>query len=80
MSTAGVFVELDSSLIARLDQLAMDEERNRSSLISDALTQFLNVREYHLACVQEGIRQADAGMLTPMDDALEQVRKRIAQR
>lgn len=80
MSAAGVFVELDSSLVARLDQLAADEERNRDALISDAVRQFLNVEEYHLACVREGIRQADEGMLTPLDDAMQQVRTRISGR
>ena len=80
MSAEPVTFEMDSSLIARLDQLAMDEERNRSALIADALPKFSDIQEYHLACVHEGIRQADAGMLTPVEDALEQVRKRIAQR
>ncbi|MEK6397274.1 MAG: hypothetical protein V4734_04245, partial [Terriglobus sp.] len=64
MDSSGLFVELDPTLIARLDQLATDESRDRDALISDALTRFLSVEEYHLACVREGIRQADEAVLT----------------
>jgi len=80
MSAGGVFVELDSALVARLDQLAADEARNRDALISDAVRQFLNIEEYHLACVREGIRQADDGLLTSAEEALDRVRRRIAAR
>ena len=33
---------------------------------------------YHLACIREGIRQADAGMLHPAEEVMARVRKRVA--
>jgi predicted transcriptional regulator len=74
MSVDTILIDLDSSLIARLDSVASAESLDRGQLVAQAIDQFLAVEEYHLACIREGIRQADEGMLTPLEDVIAESR------
>jgi predicted transcriptional regulator len=47
--------------IAGLDSAAALQQRDRSLVINEAVDQYLSLQEYHLALIDEGIRQAEAG-------------------
>jgi predicted transcriptional regulator len=59
--------------IKALDALAALQQRDRSFVLNEAVDQYLALNDYHIALTKEGIRQADAGQLTPH----EEVRRRL---
>jgi len=52
---------LPEEKLQALDTVAEGQQRDRSFVISEAVTQYLSLHEYHRALIEEGIRQADAG-------------------
>jgi len=56
-----VTVRLDSRLRKRLDALADATDRSNSFLAAEAIESYLDLQEWQVAAIQEGIRQADAG-------------------
>ena len=71
MDKQTVSFRLDSKKVTRLDTLAEALERDRSYLLTEAVTAYLDVHQWHIDQIKAGIRQADAGEL--IDHA--QVRK-----
>jgi predicted transcriptional regulator len=55
-----VTVRLGTKERDELDSIARDLDRDRSYLISEAVRQYLDVRRWQIAHIEEGIRQADA--------------------
>lgn len=53
----------DSSKVEALDALAALQDRDRSYLLNQAVDNYLELQQYHIALIEEGIRQADAGEL-----------------
>jgi predicted transcriptional regulator len=51
--------------VTALDSIAAMQKRDRSFIINEAVDQYLSLQQYHLALIEEGIRQADAGDLIP---------------
>ena len=58
-----VALRLDADIRKRLDQLAKTTERSRSALAAEAVTQFVELNEWHIAAIQVGVKQADDGQL-----------------
>jgi predicted transcriptional regulator len=56
-----ITVRLDAEQRAALDALAAAMDRDRSSLVSDALDAYLAAHRSHIARTEEGVRQAEAG-------------------
>jgi len=54
--------------IAVLDTLATLQDRDRTYLLNQALDQYLELNQYHLEQIQEGLKQADAGKLVDHAD------------
>jgi predicted transcriptional regulator len=52
---------LPEEKLQALDTVAEGQQRDRSFVINEAVTQYLSLHEYHRALIEEGIRQADAG-------------------
>jgi predicted transcriptional regulator len=46
--------------LQELDTVAEVQQRDRSFVINEAVTQYLSLHEYHRALIEEGIRQDDA--------------------
>jgi predicted transcriptional regulator len=44
-----------------LDSVAEVQQRDRSFVINEAVTQYLSLHDYHRALIEEGLRQDDAG-------------------
>lgn len=56
-----VTIRLGTKERDELDSIAETLDRDRSYVISEAVRQYLDVRRWQIAHIQEGIRQADAG-------------------
>jgi predicted transcriptional regulator len=54
-----VTVELDESILAKLDLLAADTNRSRDLLVREAVDGFVAYEEAIVAKIKEGIAQAD---------------------
>jgi RHH-type transcriptional regulator, rel operon repressor / antitoxin RelB len=52
---------LPEEKLRELDSVADVQQRDRSFMINEALTQFLSLNQYHRTLIEEGIRQDDAG-------------------
>ncbi|MCP4150868.1 MAG: ribbon-helix-helix protein, CopG family [bacterium] len=61
-------VSLDSEMNHRLEQLARVTSMSKTNLVLDALREYLDVREWQIEAIREGIRQADDGQLIPHED------------
>ncbi len=51
----------DAKKIATLDALAALRDRDRSYLLNEAVDAFLDLQQYHIALIEEGVREADTG-------------------
>ena len=71
-----VSFRLDADKVGALDSLAESLDRDRSYLLTEAVTAYLDVQQWHLDQIKTGIRQADAGRM--IDHA--QVKKALAKR
>jgi len=71
--TAPVSVRLDPALNAQLDHIATTLDRPKSWVIAEAVREFVAVQEWQLAAIDEGIRQADAGLMVPHEEVMEWV-------
>jgi predicted transcriptional regulator len=68
-----VTFRLPEDKLQALDSVDDVQQRDRSSVINEALTQYLSLYEYHRTLIEEGIRQADAGDLADRETVVKMV-------
>jgi predicted transcriptional regulator len=56
-----VTLRLDAATLKRLDKLAKATERSRATLAAEAVRQYVELNEWQIAAIEEGLRAADAG-------------------
>lgn len=61
MSKENVTFRLDSEKRAALDAIAAGMDRDRSYLINEAITLYLEMHQWQLEEIRQGIAEADAG-------------------
>lgn len=61
MQTKSVTFRLDEDHIRFLDQLALSMDRDRSYLINEAISSFLDIQRWQLEEIDRAIADADAG-------------------
>ncbi|HEY9641222.1 MAG TPA: CopG family ribbon-helix-helix protein [Coleofasciculaceae cyanobacterium] len=61
MSKENITFRLDSEKRAVLDALAVGMDRDRSYLINEAITLYLEMHQWQIDEIQRGIAEADAG-------------------
>ena len=69
----------DSKKVAALDALAEVQDRNRSYLLNEAVENYLELQQYHIESIKEGMRDADAGRLiddSDLEKAVNKLRRR----
>lgn len=54
-----VTLRLDAATRKRLDRLAKATDRTRAALAAEAVRQFVELNEWQIAAIQEGVREAD---------------------
>jgi predicted transcriptional regulator len=65
----------DSKKVDALDALASVQDRDRSYLLNQAVDNYLELQQYHIELIENGIRQADAGELVDHSDVEKMVAK-----
>ena len=76
MDKQTISFRIDSDKVSTLDTLAEALARDRTYLLNQAVTAYLDVQQWHIDQIKAGIRQADTGKL--IDHA--QVRKMFGKR
>jgi len=56
-----VTLRLDLDVRKRLDKLAKATHRSRAALAAEAVRQYVELNEWQIAAIQEGLRDADSG-------------------
>ena len=59
--TEPVTLRLEPEVRKRLDKLAKATARSRAALAAEAVRQYVELNEWQIAAIQEGVREADAG-------------------
>ena len=72
--TLPVSVRLPPELDQQLANIAQALDRPKSWVIEQAIKDFVAVQAWHLAAIDEGIRDADAGRVVSHDDVTASVR------
>jgi predicted transcriptional regulator len=55
-----VTLRLDPETRERLDRLAKNTERSRSALAAEAVRLFVDLNEWQIAAIENGVREAEA--------------------
>jgi predicted transcriptional regulator len=63
MDKQTVSFRIDADKISSLDALAAARSRDRTYLLNEAVTAYLEVQQWHIEQIEAGVRQADAGKL-----------------
>ncbi len=63
MNKRTISFRLESKKVSALDSLAEALDRDRSYLLNDAISAYLELQQWQLEQIKEGQRQADAGRL-----------------
>ena len=67
-STDMLTLRLESKTNKRLGQLARSLDRSRSWLVAEAIEKYLDDNRWQVEAIEEGVRDADAGLLVPHGD------------
>ncbi|QWR77782.1 CopG family ribbon-helix-helix protein [Candidatus Magnetomonas plexicatena] len=68
-------LRISEDLSERLSALAKSEHQSESSLASEAIEEFLNVRQWHIQAISEGIEAADRGGVVSHEEAVAELKK-----
>jgi predicted transcriptional regulator len=71
---------MDARKVKQLDTYAEHDERDRSYLLNEAVDRYLEVRQFQIERIQEGLRQAEAGDVVEHAEVVNRLRKRHATR
>ena len=61
-------IRIEPELKQKLGGLAQATARTQSYLVSEAIREYVEVNEWQVAAIQQGVRQADDGKLIPHDE------------
>jgi len=75
-----VTFRMDSDKVEKLDSYAAQDERDRSFLLNEAISRYLEARDVQVARIEEGIRQANAGELLEHEVVMSRLKKRRSRR
>jgi len=71
----GVTLSIRNDLVRRLEDLARTTHQPKSSLVSQAIEEFLTVQEWHIHAIKEGIAAADAGDMISHEEAKAELKR-----
>ena len=74
MTTKTITFRVQEEKLQALDSIADIQQRDRSFILNEAVSQYLSLQEYHRELIEEGIRQDDAGEVVDHSE----VRKMVA--
>jgi predicted transcriptional regulator len=65
----------DAKKIEALDALASVQDRDRSYLLNQAVDNYLDLQQYHIELIENGIREADTGDLVDHSEVKKMISK-----
>lgn len=71
-------IRIDPEVHERLERMARATARTKSYLVSDAILEYLELNEWQVEAIKEGIESADRGELTPHEEVLEEWQARVS--
>ena len=80
MAKQAINFRLENSKITALDHLAKSLDRDRSYLLTEAVDSYLDLHQWQIEQIREGIREADAGKLIDHEVVVKRMRKKMQQR
>lgn len=75
MARQSITVRVDDALRDSLDQIATNLDRDRSYIVNEALTAYVELHKWQIEHIQQGIREADAGKFVPDDEVKRTLKK-----
>lgn len=72
-----ITVRIEDSVKKRLEKLAKTTSRNKSYLVTRAIKDYLEVNEWQIKEIKDGIKEADAGQLIDNDTVLKKWESRL---
>lgn len=72
-----VSFRLDAQTVEQLDELAEAQARDRTFLLNEAVSAYLDTQRWQIEHIQEGVRQANAGMGAPHQEVVARWRRRL---
>jgi len=75
-ATKTITFRMDGDKVERLDSYAAQDERDRSFLLNEAITRYLEARDFQVARIEEGIGQANESELIEHDEVMSRLKKR----
>ncbi|HTS70687.1 MAG TPA: CopG family transcriptional regulator [Terriglobia bacterium] len=77
MNKRTISFRLEPDKVAALDNLAKAQTRDRTFLLNEAVDAYLDVQRWQIEHIQEGLRQADAGMGRDHEEVHAKWRRRL---
>src|SRR6185437_3780289 len=74
MALKTVTVRIPEEKVKKLDKAAKQQRRDRSFILNEAVDEYLSLQEYHLALIDEGIRQDEAGEVISHEEVMKRIR------
>ena len=71
-------VRVEPEIKTKLNKMAKATARTKSFLIADAIREYIELNEWQIEAIQEGIRQADAGKLITHDKLKKKWERKLA--
>lgn len=76
MDKQTISFRIDADKVSTLDALAESLDRDRTYLLNEAVTAYLDVQQWHIDQIKAGIRQANAGTLIDHAEVRKTFRRR----
>lgn len=76
MKQANVSFRAESSKIESLDSIADALDRDRSYVLNEAISAYLELYQWQMKHIKEGLRQADAGEFATEEEVAKALRRR----
>lgn len=72
-----VTVRVKPEVAARLEKLAESMDRSKSYLAAEAIEEYLEIHEWQVQAIQEGIAAADRGEIISFEETKKQWEKKV---
>ena len=72
-----VTVRVKPEVAARLEKLAESMDRSKSYLAAEAIEEYLEIHEWQVQAIQEGIAAADRGEIVSFEEIKKQWEKKV---
>lgn len=80
MNMKSVSFRMTSKKLERLDSLAGAQHRDRTFILNEAIDNYLDLYDYHVSLVEQGLRDIETGKVTSHEEVGRQLKAQRAAR